>query len=168
MNKRKLPYFKTKENMMTSHSIPAVGIDLGTTFSAVAHLDSTGRPWTIPNAEGDMLTPSVVLFEGESVVVGKEACGAAALEPERIAQYVKRDMGSSVYSKAINGEHLPPELIQSLILAKLKRDAEAKLGPFKKVVITVPAYFNEPRRRATQDAGHMAGLEVMDIINEPT
>jgi molecular chaperone DnaK len=147
---------------------PAVGIDLGTTFSLVAHLDSAGRAWTIPNAEGDLLTPSVVLFEGSSVVVGKEAVKAAALEPEGIAQCVKRDMGSSVYSKAINGEHLPPEVIQSLILEKLKRDAEVKLGPIQKVVITVPAYFNEPRRKATQDAGHLAGLEVMDIINEPT
>jgi molecular chaperone DnaK len=149
-------------------STPAVGIDLGTTFSLVAYLDSAGRPWTIPNAEGDMLTPSVVLFEGSSVVVGKEAVKAAAMEPERIAQFAKRDMGSSVYSKAINGEHLPPEVIQSLILEKLKRDAEAKLGPFTKAVITVPAYFNEPRRKATQDAGHLAGLEVLDIINEPT
>jgi molecular chaperone DnaK len=149
-------------------SIPAVGIDLGTTFSLVAHLDPAGRPWTIPNAEGDMLTPSVVLFEGSSAVVGKEAVKAAALEPERIAQFAKRDMGSSVYSKAINGEHLPPEVIQSLVLEKLKRDAEAKLGPFRKVVITVPAYFNEPRRKATQDAGRLAGLEVMDILNEPT
>ncbi len=148
--------------------IPAVGIDLGTTFSLVAHLDSAGRPWTIPNAEGDLLTPSVVLFEGSSVVVGKEAVKAAALEPERIAQFAKRDMGSPIYSKAINGEHLPPEVIQALILEKVKRDAEAKLGPFQKVVITVPAYFNEPRRKATQDAGHLAGLEVMDIINEPT
>jgi len=112
---------------MTIHSTPAVGIDLGTTFSLVAHLDSAGRPWTIPNAEGDMLTPSVVLFEGSSVVVGKEAGKAAALEPERIAQFAKRDMGSAVYAKAINGEHLPPEVIQSLILEKLKRDAEAKL-----------------------------------------
>ncbi|MBI2806509.1 MAG: Hsp70 family protein, partial [Planctomycetes bacterium] len=147
---------------------PAVGIDLGTTFSLVAHLDSAGRPWTIPNAEGDLLTPSVVLFEGASVVVGKEAVKAAAMEPERIAQFAKRDMGSSVYSKAINGEHFPPEVIQSLILEKLKRDAEAKLGPFTKAVITVPAYFNEPRRKATQDAGHLAGLDVLDIINEPT
>jgi molecular chaperone DnaK len=153
---------------MTRHSAPAVGIDLGTTFSLVAHLDSAGRPLTIPNAEGDMLTPSVVLFEGSSVVVGKEAVKAAALEPERVAQFAKRDMGSSVYSMAINGEHLPPEVIQSLVLEKLKRDAEAKLGPFRKVVITVPAYFNEPRRKATQDAGHLAGLEVLDIINEPT
>lgn len=153
---------------MPSDLPPAVGIDLGTTFSLIAHLDSAGRPRTIPNAEGDLLTPSVVLFEKSSVVVGKEAVKAMALEPERIAQFAKRDMGSSVYSKAINGEHLPPEVIQSLILEKLKRDAEVKLGAFQKVVITVPAYFNEPRRKATQDAGHLAGLEVLDIINEPT
>ncbi len=153
---------------MNREYAPAVGIDLGTTFSLVAHLDPAGRPRTIPNAEGDFLTPSVVLFEQSSVVVGKEAVKAAALEPERIAQFAKRDMGCSVCSKAINGEHLPPEVIQSLILEKLKRDAEAKLGPIQKVVITVPAYFNEPRRKATQDAGHLAGLEVLDIINEPT
>jgi molecular chaperone DnaK len=153
---------------MKQSSAPAVGIDLGTTFSLIAHLDSAGRPWTIPNSEGDLITPSVVLFEGSTVVVGKEAVKASALEPERIAQFAKRDMGSAVYSRAINGEHLPPEVIQSLILEKLKRDAEAKLGPFKKAVITVPAYFNEPRRKATQDAGHLAGLEVIDIINEPT
>jgi len=153
---------------MASPSTPAVGIDLGTTFSLVAHLDDAGRPQTIRNAEGDLLTPSVVLFEGSSVVVGKEAVKAAALEPDRVAPFAKRDMGSSTYSKAINGEHLPPEVIQSLILEKLKRDAEAKLGPFQKAVITVPAYFNEPRRKATQDAGRLAGLEVLDLINEPT
>jgi len=147
---------------------PAVGIDLGTTFSLIAQLDSAGRPWTIANAEGDMLTPSVVLFENSSVVVGKEAVKAAALEPARVAQFAKRDMGSSVYSKPVNGEYLPPEVIQSLILEKLKRDAEHKLGPFQKVVISVPAYFNETRRKATQDAGHLAGLEVLDTINEPT
>ncbi len=153
---------------MIRPSPPAVGIDLGTTYSVIAHLDTAGRPWTIPNAEGDLITPSVVLFDGDTIVVGKEAVKAAALEPERIAQFVKRDMGSPVYSRAINGEHLPPEVIQSLVLEKLKRDAEPKLGEIRQVVITVPAYFNEPRRKATQDAGQLAGLEVIDIINEPT
>ena len=147
---------------------PAVGIDLGTTFSLVATLDSNGKPKTIPNAEGDLSTPSVVFFDGDSVIVGKEAVKAACFEPDRIAQFAKRDMGSAVYSKTINGEQLPPEVIQSFILEKLKRDTEAKIGPFTKAVITVPAYFNEPRRKATQDAGHLAGLEVLDIINEPT
>ena len=147
---------------------PAVGIDLGTTFSVIAHLDSAGRPWTIPNAEGDLITPSVVFFDGSVVIVGKEAQKAAVAAPEEIAQFVKRDMGCQVYEKAINGEHLPPEVIQSYILDKLRRDATLKLGDFSKVVITVPAFFNEPRRKATQDAGSLAGLEVIDIINEPT
>jgi hypothetical protein len=143
----------------------AIGIDLGTTFSVIAHLDSFGRPWTIPNAEGDLITPSVVLFDGESIVVGKEALKAAVLEPERVAQFAKRDMGCEVYSHSINGERLPPEVIQSLVLEKVKRDGEAKLGPIREVVITVPAYFNEPRRKATQDAGRLAGL-VPQVGNE--
>jgi len=147
---------------------PAVGIDLGTTFSAVAWLDPQGRPWTLPNSEGDPTTPSVVLFDGDTIVVGKEAVKAATLEPEKIADFAKRDMGNLVYSRAIGGERFPPEVIQSMILEKLKRDAETKIGPFTKCVITVPAFFNEPRRKATQDAGALAGLDVIDIINEPT
>ncbi len=147
---------------------PAVGIDLGTTFSVIAHLDSVGRPWTIPNAEGDLITPSVIFFDGNNPVVGKEAVKAAALAPEDVAQFVKLDMGSPVYEKAIHGEHLPPEVLQSFILDKLRRDAVLKLGDFHKLVISVPAFFNEPRRKATQDAGALAGLEVIDIINEPT
>jgi molecular chaperone DnaK len=146
----------------------AVGIDLGTTYSVIAHLDAAGRPWTVPNAEGDAITPSVVLFDGDRIVVGKEALKAASLEPDRVARYAKRDMGSPVHSKAIGGQHLPPEVIQSLVLEKLRVDAEARLGTVRAVVITVPAYFNEPRRKATQDAGRLANLEVLDIINEPT
>lgn len=146
----------------------AVGIDLGTTFSVVAHLDVTGRPCTIPNSEGDLLTPSVVLFDSTMTVVGKEAVKAGPLEPEAIAEFAKRDMGSTHYNRLICGKRLPPEVIQSLILEKLKQDAELKLGPFTKAVITVPAFFNEPRRKATQDAGQLAGLDVLDIINEPT
>jgi molecular chaperone DnaK len=148
--------------------VPAVGIDLGTTFSLVAHLDTAGRPRTLVNSEGDILTPSVVLFDESSMVVGKEAVRAAVLEADRVAEFAKRDMGSPNYSRLIAGKQLPPEVIQALILEKLKRDAEAQLGPFEKVVITVPAFFNEPRRKATQDAGRLAGLDVLDIINEPT
>ena len=149
-------------------SEPAVGIDLGTTFSVIAHLDAAGRPCTIPNAEGDLITPSAVFFDGENVVVGKEAIKAAVAAPEDVAQFVKRDMGCAVYSKVIHGQHYPPEVFQSHILAKLRRDAALKLDDFRKVVITVPAFFNEPRRKATQDAGKLAGLDVIDIINEPT
>lgn len=153
---------------MSASNSRAIGIDLGTTFSAVAHLDANGRPVTIVNSEGDRATPSVVLFDESSVVVGKEAVKAAAMEPERIADFAKRDMGNPQYSRAIGGEYLPPEVIQSLILEKLKRDTEALLGPVKDAVITVPAFFNEPRRKATQDAGRLAGLNVLDTINEPT
>jgi molecular chaperone DnaK len=113
---------------MPKSTIP-IGIDLGTTFSVVAYLDSTGRPCTITNAEGDLITPSVVLLDGASTVVGKEAVKAAGMEPEKIADFAKRDMGSMFYSKKVGGEQLPPEVIQSLILEKLRKDAELKLGP---------------------------------------
>ena len=152
----------------TANEIRAVGIDLGTTFSVIAHIDTQGRPKTILNAEGEPLTPSVVLFEKNSVVVGKEAVKAGILEPEQVAEFAKRDMGCDAFCKAINGEHYPPEVIQSFVLEKLKRDAVEKIGPFQKAVITVPAFFNEPRRKATQDAGQLAGIDVLDIINEPT
>lgn len=154
--------------MQNEKQEPAIGIDLGTTFSVIAHLDSTGRPCTIPNAEGDLITPSVVFFDGDNIIVGKEAVKAAGACPDAIAQFVKRAMGSSAYPKTIHGERLPPEVIQSFILEKLRQDAVLKIGDFRKVVISVPAFFNEPRRKATQDAGSLAGLEVLDIINEPT
>jgi molecular chaperone DnaK len=152
---------------MAASSVP-VGIDLGTTFSVVAYLDATGRPCTIPSSEGDLITPSVVLFDAGGAVVGKEAVKAAPLEPDRVADFAKRDMGSAAYSRKIGGENLPPEVIQSMVLEKLKRDAELKLGPITEAVVTVPAFFNEPRRKATQDAAQLAGLKVLDIINEPT
>jgi molecular chaperone DnaK len=145
-----------------------VGIDLGTTLSVVAYLDAQGRPCSIPNASGDLLTPSVVLFDEGGSVVGKEAVLASALEPEKVAECVKRDMGGKVYRKKINGEYLPPEVVSSLILRSVKADAERRLGPVRRAVITVPAYFDERRRRATMDAGRLAGLEVLDIVNEPT
>ncbi len=146
----------------------AVGIDLGTTYSVVAYLDSHNRPTSIANATGEIITPSVVLFDEGGPVVGKEAVLASAMEPEKIAECVKRDMGSKYYRKRIGGELMPPEVISSIILKSLKADAERKLGPIKKAVVTVPAYFDESRRRSTIDAGRLAGLEVLDIINEPT
>jgi molecular chaperone DnaK len=147
---------------------PAIGIDLGTTYSVVAHLDPQGRPTSILNSHGDLLTPSVVLFDENGVVVGKEAVAGSVLEPERVADCVKRDMGARAYHKNINGQVRPPEVISAMILRQLKCDAERRLGPLKHAVITVPAYFDEPRRRATVDAGRLAGLDVLDIVNEPT
>ncbi len=153
---------------MSTKSIAAVGIDLGTTFSAVARLDEKGHPVTLISAEGDHITPSVVLFDGADVVVGKEALKAMATEADHVAECAKRDMGRRVFHKTFNGNRYPPEVIQAWILKKLCSDAATQIGPFDKVVITVPAYFDEVRRKATQDAGYMAGLEVLDIINEPT
>ncbi len=146
----------------------ALGIDLGTTYSVVAYLDSFGRPVSISNTVGEILTPSVVLFDEGGTVVGKEAVLASSMEPEKVADCVKRDMGTKAYRKLINGQSVPPEVISSIILRCLKEDAQRKLGPVARAVITVPAYFDESRRRATMDAGRLAGLEVLDIINEPT
>jgi molecular chaperone DnaK len=147
---------------------PAVGIDLGTTYSVVAYIDPQGRPASIGNANGDILTPSVVLFDDDGAVVGREAVLGATLEPDRVAECVKRDMGNKYYRKKIGGEFLPPAVISSYILRRLKSDAERKLGKVSKAVITVPAYFDETRRRATMDASRLAGLDVLDILNEPT
>lgn len=147
---------------------PAIGIDLGTTYSVVATLDAQGRPMTVQNAEGDSTTPSVVLFERSEIIVGREAVKLAAHEPDAVAAYAKRDIGASRFGRALRGTHLPPEVVQSFVLDKLRHDAELKLGEIRDVVITVPAYFNEPRRKATQDAGRLANLNVLDIINEPT
>jgi molecular chaperone DnaK len=146
----------------------AIGIDLGTTYSAVAWVDESGRSAMLRNAEGDLLTPSVVLFGDQEVVVGKAARRAATVHPGRVARWVKRDMGSPAYCRPICGKYLPPEVIQACILRKLRADVVDIVGPEAKVVITVPAYFDEPRRKATADAGEMAGLRVLDIVNEPT
>ncbi len=153
---------------MTSEFNPAIGIDLGTTFSVLARLDDKGRPATMVNAEGERSTPSVVLFDNDEVVVGREALKAMATEPTKVADGSKRDMGKRVYHKVINGKQYPPEVIAAFVLNKLRMDAISQIGPISKAVITVPAYFDEVRRKATQDAGYMAGFEVMDIINEPT
>ena len=152
--------------MKRSH--PAIGIDLGTTNSAVAFVDSTGRPETIRNSEGGLSTPSVIFFDRGNPVIGAEAVEAGVEEPDRLAMFAKRDVGEQLFRNAICGAKLPPEVLQALILTKLKEDAELKLGELEKAVITVPAFFNEPCRKATQDAGKLAGLEVLDIINEPT
>lgn len=146
-----------------------IGIDLGTTFSAMAYVDPHGTPVTIPNAEGSLTTPSVVYFEQSGqVIVGADARAAAVDHPGLVVECVKREMGERFFSRPIQGRKLPPPAISALILKKLKQDAEAKLGPVDGAVITVPAYFDEGRRQATQAAGEIAGLEVLDILNEPT
>jgi molecular chaperone DnaK len=153
---------------MKQSSQPAVGIDLGTTFSVAACLDKTGRPQTLINAEGDILTPSVVLVEDYEVIVGKEAVKAMGNEMERVADCSKRDVGQRMFHKALGGRQYPPEALEGWILNKLRVDTQKQIGAYHKVVVTVPAYFDEVRRKATQDAGYIAGFEVLDIINEPT
>ena len=122
----------------------------------------------IPDEQGEILTPSVVLFEDTEVIVGKEALKPAPTASDRVAQWVKRDMGSTVYRKPIRGDFMPPEVIQACILRKLKKDVYRVTKDEGNVVITVPAYFDDLRRKATADAGEMAGIHVLDIVNEPT
>lgn len=151
---------------------PIVGIDLGTTYSALATLDSLGKPRIVPNREGDRLTPSVIAFAENDppdlVLVGREAKHLRDLEPENVVTDVKRDMGESGKNWRYRGRQYRPEELSALILRKLSQDAEEQTGEVKDVVITVPAYFAESHRRATMDAGELAGLQVRAIINEPT
>jgi molecular chaperone DnaK len=149
----------------------AVGIDLGTTFSAVAHIDSYGKPQVIPNSENERITPSVILFDGNAVVVGTSAKNSAVAEPEKAVDFVKREMGKpkSQYSREFGGKVFSAEELSALILKKLKADAEKYLqAPVTDAVITVPAYFNDSERTATITAGQLAGLNVLQIVNEPT
>jgi len=145
-----------------------LGIDLGTTFSCMSIMEA-GKPIVIPNSEGARTTPSVVAFtkEGERLV-GSLAKRQAVTNPQRTIQSIKRKMGTSEKVKIGDKDYTPQE-ISAMILQKLKVDAEAYLGEkIAKAVITVPAYFNDAQRQATKDAGKIAGLEVLRIINEPT
>lgn len=145
-----------------------VGIDLGTTYSAIAWVNDAGKVEVIPNSEGYSTTPSVIFKDGNTVLVGREAARAALLEPENSAECFKRDIGHDVFSKKVAGRQMRPEELSAYVLKKLKQDAEDKIGPISDAVITVPAYFDDNRRKATQDAGRIAGLNVIDIINEPS
>src|ERR1700726_2804066 len=146
----------------------AVGIDLGTTNSVVSILEA-GEPTVIPNAEGSRTTPSVVGFSktGE-VLVGEVAKRQAITNPDRTIRSVKRHMGTN-WTIDIDGKAYRAQEISARILQKLKRDAESYLGDsVTQAVITVPAYFDDPQRTATKEAGQIAALEVLRIINEPT
>ncbi len=146
----------------------AVGIDLGTTNSVVSALEG-GEPVVIPNAEGSRTTPSVVAFgkDGE-VLVGEVAKRQAITNPDRTIRSVKRHMGTK-WTTDIDGKNYTSQEISARTLMKLKRDAEAYLGDtVTEAVITVPAYFDDAQRTATQEAGQIAGLKVLRIINEPT
>jgi molecular chaperone DnaK len=150
-------------------STRAVGIDLGTTFSAIAHVNKYGVPEILHNAEGERITPSVVLFEGEEVIIGTYAKQSAVAYPEQVVEFIKRHMGDEDFSFEYRGEVYTPERLSGFILAKLKHDAELRLGHrIDQAVITVPAYFGDKQRRATIRAGEYAGLKVLALLNEPT
>jgi molecular chaperone DnaK len=157
----------TKGSKSTKVAGVTIGIDLGTTFSAMAVMEA-GKPVIISNAEGTRTTPSVVHVKGDEVIVGQVARNQAIVDPAHTIRSVKRKMGSTEKID-IDGKEYGPEQISAMILQKLKKDAEAYLGqPVKNAVITVPAYFNDSQRQATKNAGEIAGLNVLRIINEPT
>ena len=145
------------------------GIDLGTTYSCIARVDETGRAEVIKNLEGENITPSVVAFEDDTVIVGSDAKEESSIKPETTVLLVKSYMGKEISMLDYNGEPKMPEEISSYILKKLARDASEQLGvEVKDVVITCPAYFGTAERTATKNAGKIAGLNVLEIISEPT
>ncbi len=145
------------------------GIDLGTTYSAIAYVDEHGKPVIVPNQESERITPSVVLFDGDSVIVGNTAKESAKVEPHRVVSRVKQHMGDPHFLFEHDGKRYGAEDVSSFILRKVAGDAELALGErITDVVITCPAYFGTPEREATANAGRLAGLSVRAILNEPT
>ena len=145
----------------------AVGIDLGTTNSVVAVLEG-GEPSVVANAEGNRTTPSIVAFKGEETLVGELAKRQAITNPDNTIRSIKRHIGTN-WKETFEGKEYTPQEISARILQKLKKDAESYLGEdVTEAVITVPAYFNDAERQATKEAGKIAGLNVLRIINEPT
>lgn len=151
---------------MNQRGCQAVGIDLGTTYSALAYIDSQQMPRVAPDTSGQVVTPSVVLFDDHDIVVGDIALQQSKSRSDRIVQFIKTKMGED-WKKEFNGRIHTPESISAIILAHLVREAEPQIGSIHDAVITVPAFFTEKRRRATQQAGEIAGLNVIGLLNEP-
>ncbi len=146
-----------------------VGIDLGTTFSAIAYVDGHGTPITAKNRDGKLVTPSVVMIGADrSVVVGERAREAAITRPDLVAKNFKRDMGDKFFHQRIGGREFSPEALSAIVVRRLADDFTAEVGPIAGAVITVPAHFGDGRRRSTEDAGRIAGLNIVGMINEPT
>lgn len=150
--------------MLPTH---AVGIDLGTTYSCIAYLNDHGEPVTIPNRDGELCTPSVVMFDGNHVVVGTEAMRNSVRMPDQVVMHSKRYMGDLSHRWLIGGKSYSPIDISALILRQLLADAKDRIGDVERAVITVPAQFSDVHRQATAEAGRRAGLKHVDIINEP-
>jgi molecular chaperone DnaK len=147
-----------------------VGIDLGTTFSSLAMLNSIGKPEIIPNADGDRLTPSAIFFDEDNpgvIRVGVEALNSRHLNSVRSVRWVKRHMGDTDYKVPIDGKDWTATELSALILKKLRQDCSAQVGEIRDAVISVPAHFDEMRRKATMDAGTAVGFNVIGIVNEP-
>ncbi len=151
--------------MLTTHH--AVGIDLGTTYSCIAYLNEQGEPVSIPNQEGEICTPSVVMYEGDEEVVGTEALRNAIINPGHVVQNAKRWMGDPHKTWNIEGRTLTPVDVAAAVLRKLLGDAQRQIGTIERAVITVPAQFSDIQRQCTLEAGMKAGLKQVDIINEP-
>src|SRR4030095_11215881 len=137
----------------------------------IAHIDAYGKPQIIPNSESERITPSVILFDGLNAIIGSTAKQNAVAEPEKIVDFVKREMGRSKaqFHREFGNKVYSAEELSALVIKKLKNDAEKHLGEtISDVVITVPAYFNDAERTATLHSGQLAGLNVLRIINEPT
>ncbi len=146
-----------------------VGIDLGTTFSSLAMLNSIGKPEIVPNADGDRLTPSAIFFDEENpemIRVGIEALNSRYLNPSRSVRWIKRHIGTD-YKVNIDGRDWTPTELSALILKKLRQDSSAQCGEIHDTVISVPAHFDEIRRKAVMDAGSAVGFNVIGIVNEP-
>ncbi len=146
-----------------------VGIDLGTTNSSLAHVDEEGQPVPLENDDGHDETPSLILLaQSGHVIVGPNRMRAAMEDPDNVVERIKRHMGTPDFEREFDGKKITPEFLSALILKKLRQDGEHRIGKIGNAVITVPYYFNDVRRKATQDAGRISGINVVDIINEPT
>ena len=150
--------------MLPTH---AVGIDLGTTYSCLSYLNEHGEPITVPNKDGELSTPSVVLFDGDHVIVGTEALRNSIRHSDKVVVHAKRYMGSPTHRWKISGKSYSPVDISTFILKSMLDSARERVGEIERAVITVPAQFSDVQRQATAEAGKRAGLKHVDIINEP-
>lgn len=149
--------------------LAAIGIDLGTTYSAVAMVNDQGYPEIIPNSENERLTPSAVFFDEDTIIVGQDAKNATVHQPDQVIQFAKRELANTDWTFLYQHERLSPVDVSAIILRKLKQDAERRLNrKLPHAVITVPAYFDDQRRRLTTAAARIAALDVLDLVNEPT
>lgn len=151
---------------MDERACRSVGIDLGTTYSSLAYMDAGLTPRVVADESGQAVVPSVIFFDDDAVIVGDVALQNARLRADRVVQFVKLHMGEP-WTREILGRTHTPESLSALILAHLVREAEPQVGPIPSAVITVPAFFTEKRRRATEQAGRIAGLDVLGTLNEP-